>query len=272
MADYNSSYTGAQIDAAVGAVASKADDTAVVHDTGNETIGGVKTFSSFPVTPSTAPTTNYQAANKKYIDDKVKTDVPVDAKFTDTVTTINGKTGAIAKEDITALGIPAQDTVYTHPSTAGNKHIPTGGATNQILKYSASGTAVWGDPVAGVTIVNGLTETVAGKALDAVQGKALNELVSTKSGKSTMQSKTLAAASWTGAVPPYSYSLSVTGVTTTSVQEILPTTDITSDQLSALISATIQDGGQSPNTIVLKAWGTKPTIDLPIRIILRGDM
>ena len=82
MADYNSSYTGAQIDAAVGAVASKADDTAVVHDTGNETIGGVKTFSSFPVTPSTVPTTNYQAANKKYIDDKVKTDVPVGAKFT----------------------------------------------------------------------------------------------------------------------------------------------------------------------------------------------
>lgn len=87
MADYNSSYTGAQIDAAVGAVASKADDTAVVHDTGNETIGGVKTFSSFPVTPSTVPTANYQAANKKYIDDKVKTDVPVDAKFTDTIYT-----------------------------------------------------------------------------------------------------------------------------------------------------------------------------------------
>lgn len=87
MADYNSSYTGAQIDAAVGAVASKADDTAVVHDTGNETIGGVKTFSSFPVTPSTVPTDNYQAANKKYIDDKVKTDVPVGAKFTDTIYT-----------------------------------------------------------------------------------------------------------------------------------------------------------------------------------------
>ena len=39
-------------------------------------------------------------------------------KFTDTntVTYINGKTGEIAKADIVALGIPAQDTVYTHPS------------------------------------------------------------------------------------------------------------------------------------------------------------
>ena len=35
----------------------------------------------------------------------------------DTITTINGKTGAIAKSDIIALGIPSQDTVYTHPST-----------------------------------------------------------------------------------------------------------------------------------------------------------
>ena len=34
----------------------------------------------------------------------------------DTITTINGKTGAIAKSDITALGVPAQDTVYSHPA------------------------------------------------------------------------------------------------------------------------------------------------------------
>lgn len=37
--------------------------------TGAETIAGVKTFSSFPVTPSAAPTSNYQAANKKFVDD-----------------------------------------------------------------------------------------------------------------------------------------------------------------------------------------------------------
>lgn len=42
-----------------------------VQKTGNETIGGVKTFSSFPVTPSTAPSTDYQVANKKYVDDAI---------------------------------------------------------------------------------------------------------------------------------------------------------------------------------------------------------
>lgn len=44
---------------------------------------------------------------------QVLTDVPENAVFTDTITTINGKTGAITKADIVALGIPAQDTVTT---------------------------------------------------------------------------------------------------------------------------------------------------------------
>lgn len=35
------------------------------------------------------------------------------------------------------------NTVYTHPTTAGNKHIPSGGSSGQILKWSADGTAVW---------------------------------------------------------------------------------------------------------------------------------
>ena len=58
-----------------------------------------------------------QMATEDYVNNKVKTDVPANAKFTDTVTTINGKTGAISKADIVALGIPAQDTIYTHPTT-----------------------------------------------------------------------------------------------------------------------------------------------------------
>lgn len=83
---------------------------------------------------------------------------------------------AVTKNDITALGIPAQDTntnttyeltksgstitlegsdgsstsvtdsntVYTHPTTSGNKHIPAGGSSGQILRWSADGTAAWG--------------------------------------------------------------------------------------------------------------------------------
>jgi parallel beta-helix repeat protein len=49
---------------------------------------------------------------------RVLTNVPVNAKFTDTITTINGKTGAISKADIVALGIPAQDTTYSEITTS----------------------------------------------------------------------------------------------------------------------------------------------------------
>ena len=38
------------------------------------------------------------------------------------------------------------NTVYTHPTTAGNKHIPAGGASGNFLKYDSAGTAVWATP------------------------------------------------------------------------------------------------------------------------------
>ena len=34
---------------------------------------------------------------------------------------------------------------YVHPSVPGNKHIPSGGQTNQVLRWSADGTATWGE-------------------------------------------------------------------------------------------------------------------------------
>lgn len=133
------------------------------------------TVYSHPATHAISEVSGLQGALDEKVDDsQVLTNVPAGAVFTDTVTTINGKTGAITKADIVALGIPAEDTNttysnattsaaglmsaadktkldgietgannYVHPTTAGNKHIPSGGAANQYLKYSASGTAVW---------------------------------------------------------------------------------------------------------------------------------
>ena len=48
------------------------------------------------------------------------------------------------REDGSWVIPPDTDTVYTHPTTAGNKHIPAAGAAGQILRWSADGTAVWG--------------------------------------------------------------------------------------------------------------------------------
>lgn len=85
---------------------------------------------------------------------------------------------------------------------------------------------------------------------------------------STMTAVTLAAASWENG----SYTLNVSGVTATSPVELLPGASITTEQLAALQGANIQDGGQTAGSITLKAFGTVPAVDVPVRIIVRGDM
>ncbi len=55
--------------------------------------------------------------------------------------------GSLEKADVTgALGYepPKQDTVYAHPTGAGNEHIPAGGSSGQILRWNAAGKAAWG--------------------------------------------------------------------------------------------------------------------------------
>ncbi|MEM4248350.1 MAG: hypothetical protein QXH80_03705, partial [Candidatus Nanoarchaeia archaeon] len=46
-------------------------DSTVVRTTGNQTIGGVKTFSSIPVLPASDPTSSDQAVRKAYVDNMV---------------------------------------------------------------------------------------------------------------------------------------------------------------------------------------------------------
>lgn len=66
---------------------------------------------------------------------------------------------------------------YTHPTGAGNKHIPSGGAAGQVLKYAGtSGTAKWEDETV-TEIEDSLISSSADKALSAKQGKALSDTI-----------------------------------------------------------------------------------------------
>ena len=88
-------------------ISGKQDKSTAVTHTANTAVGST----AKPV---------YIAADGKAtpITHSVNSDVPSNAKFT--------------------------DTVYTHPTTAGSRHIPAGGSSGQILRWSANGTAVWG--------------------------------------------------------------------------------------------------------------------------------
>lgn len=48
-----------------------ADDSTVVKTSGNQTVGGTKTFSTYPQLPTAMPSADRQPAPKKYVDDKV---------------------------------------------------------------------------------------------------------------------------------------------------------------------------------------------------------
>ena len=56
-----------KLDASVNASLDLADTS--VQLSGNQNVNGIKTLGSFPISPSAAPTTDYQLANKKYVDD-----------------------------------------------------------------------------------------------------------------------------------------------------------------------------------------------------------
>lgn len=100
---------------------------------------------------------------------------------------------------------------------------------------------------------------------------ALVDLDSGKANKSSDENKILLASSWLGSSAPYTLELAVEGVTNISRQEWLPGLEITPAQLLALQSANIIDGGQSAGFVTFKAFGIKPTIDIPVIVIKRGD-
>lgn len=86
---------------------------------------------------------------------------------------------------------------------------------------------------------------------------------------------TLYADQWAGDTAPYAYTLQLTDVTATSNQEFLPITPeegLTTAMLATLQAANFQDGGQDDGEITILAYGSKPTIDLPMRVILRGNV
>jgi len=65
--------------------------------------------------------------------------------------TVDGRDVATDGTKLDGIATGAND--YVHPTSAGNKHIPSGGASGQILGYSSSGTAVWTDPAGGASVL-----------------------------------------------------------------------------------------------------------------------
>ena len=114
----------------------------------------------------------------------------------DTNTTYGNATtstsGLMSSADKTKLdGIAANANNYSHPTTSGNKHIPAGGSSGQILRWASDGTATWGNDnnttySTGTASTSGLTKlyTGTGTATDGTMTQsAINSALSGKVNK-----------------------------------------------------------------------------------------
>ena len=95
-------------------------------------------------------------------------------------TTANGLMSAADKVKLDGIATGANN--YTHPTTSGNKHIPSGGSAGQILRWSADGTAVWGAD-------NNTTYSVATTSANGLMSKEDKAKLDVLSSDVSLQSK-----------------------------------------------------------------------------------
>lgn len=82
---------------------------------------------------------------------------------------------------------------------------------------------------------------------------------------------TLASGTW-GTPSAGLYVITNSNITADCVVEILPALNISAAELTALQAANIQENAQAAGSITIKAFGTVPAINIPIRVIVRGDL
>lgn len=80
----------------------------------------------------------------------VVTFTATDTTYSTATTSANGLMSSSDKSKLDGIAEGANN--YTHPTSAGNKHIPSGGSSGQILGYSASGTAAWTNSVSDLVV------------------------------------------------------------------------------------------------------------------------
>lgn len=117
-----------------------------------------------------------QDSNNRFLTDTEKT------KLTNISTGANKALDSTTNGNILIDGV--ETNIYTHPTTTGNKHVPSGGSSGQILRWSSDGTAVWGTDnnttySVATTSVNGLMSSTDKTKIDSVASNSNNSLVST---------------------------------------------------------------------------------------------
>lgn len=162
-------------------LAAKADDSAVVHNTGNETVSGIKMFNASPLVPT--PTTTTQAANKQYVDSVAGSGAP-DA--TTTSTGLVQLAGDLGGTGTTATAPIISDNAITNSKlqngAVGTSKIATGAVTtNEIADGTITNTDISASAVIAKSKLAPLN--IADSDVSAISESKITGLTSDLAGK-----------------------------------------------------------------------------------------
>lgn len=190
------------------------------------------------------------------------------------VTSFNGRSGAVVPKsgDYTAAMVGA-DSQGTAETKAAEVQSNLNAHTSDTVKHvTAAERSTWNSKETGGAAAN-VQSNLNAHASDTVKHVTAEERAvwNAKVAKSTKVNTTLYASSWSTAKK---YTVSNANITATSAVELLPRENngITQAQLEALSGAMIVGGTQVAGSIQLVALGDKPTMDIPVTIIIRRDL
>ena len=116
------------------------------------------------------------------------------------------------------------------------------------------------------TEIDAVKKSVSDNAASITANKTAID-ANTKKLVTTSKNITLAASGWSSGT----YTISDSLITATSNQEIIPAPSISANQYKALVKASLVATGQTTGSITIKAFGTTPSINIPVTVIFRGE-
>lgn len=99
----------------------------------------------------------------------------------------------------------------------------------------------------------------------------MNSNLEDKANKYKKVDKTLVSWEWSGSTAPYTYTVTVSGVTATNeISIVLNSTDAT--VANAWMDASVVSGTQTTGSVTLYAFGKKPSTNIPITILVGSEV
>lgn len=98
----------------------------------------------------------------------------------------------------------------------------------------------------------------------------IDTAVNGKAAKSTIRTATLTAAGWTGSSAPYTQTVTVSGLPAGAKGTVGLADTATDEQYEAAVAAMLRKTAQASNSITIKAYGEKPSVNIPIVVLEVG--